>query len=522
MFSRITPILTVCIFIFMLTIPLAADTGSAAVTHSTFFGGALQECNYDEAFDRLSCATTMDAVGNFYLAGESDSFDLPLLNNIYGPCGLDADADTTACEAQQEANTAFIAKFNADLEPQFITYFPTSDVRDIAVDAQGNIYFVGSAGGAPRSVDVPDGFPVTADAYQSDCSKDEFDINCTPDGYLAKLSADGQQLLYATYLGGGADDQMLGVAVHGDLVAVGGSTNSDDFPTTAGVLRPTVGEQGMGFVSVFNFETTPTLNYSTYLGDTGIDSVQAVAFDSAGRVIAAGKTFSTNFPVQNPIEECDTDLNNFCWDGFVLKLTADGSSLVYGSYLSGGNVEVRDMVVDGQDRVYVVGNSHRNSWGFLTRMNSDGSAWDYTTDFGETREYATGVAVDDNGIAYVTGMQTEADMEGYDVFAATVSNRGQIIDELVVGGTGDDLPSGVVLNVSQQQGSLVTGLAYVIGFTLSQDFPLHNAGNSAYYQAAPDGPTNADGTFEGDAFITNLSGLSVQESVYIYLPLVLR
>ncbi|MCA9981863.1 MAG: hypothetical protein KDD89_13555, partial [Anaerolineales bacterium] len=424
------PLVAVLAFVWQVSAAPAAPT--ATTTHSTFWGGALAECDYNEVFSRLSCVTAVDNQGNLYLAGQTDSFDIPLLNQIYDPCGLDVGADTTACLNRNEGNTAFIAKFNADLVPQFVTYFPAESVRDIAVDDAGDIYFVGSAS-APRAEDYPEGFPVTSDAAQTDCGRDEFLNNCTADGYLAQLSSDGQTLHYATYLGGTAEDLTLAVAVKGDMVAVGGYTNSEDLPTTAGVFRPTYnGGSEDGFVVVFDFEgASPSVSYTTYLGDTGTDRVTAVGIDSSDRVVAVGNTSSTNFPVQNPIELCDSDLSNFCWDGFAVKLNAAGSSLIYSTFLSGGNVEVRDVVVDAQDRVYLAGFGHRESYAFVTRMNSAGTAWDYTADLGnDIFDIATAVAVDDNGIAYVAGIRTvgEGTDEHTNAFVSTVSNRGNVLD----------------------------------------------------------------------------------------------
>lgn len=504
----------------------APQLPTTTTAHSTFWGGALAECDYDFTFSRLSCATAVDNQGNIFLAGQTDSFDIPLLNQIYDPCGLDVGADTTDCLSQVEGNTAFVAKFNADLVPQFVTYFPASTVRDIAVDDMGDLYLVGSAR-APRSVDNPTGFPTTPDAYQADCGRDDFLNNCTPDGYLVKLSGDGQTVHYATYLGGTADELALSVAAHGDTVVMGGYTNSEDLPTTSGALRTTFAGGGEdGFVTLFDFGTTPpTVSYSTYLGDTGIDRVTAVAFDSNGQVVAVGNTFSTNFPVQNPIEPCDSDLSNFCWDGFAVKFNQTGSALVQGTFMGGGNVEVRDVVVDAQDRAYIAGYGHRNSYGFVTRMNSAGTAWDYTADLGEGIDLATAVAVDGNGIAYVTGIRTvgEGSDEQTNVFVATISNRGNRLDEVAIGGSADDHPTGLVLQADLNGGS-VPGVAYVVGFTLSEDFPRVDAGNGAYFQNTPDGASNGDGEFNGDAFITNITGLVVtgDEEQVIYLPLITR
>jgi hypothetical protein len=57
---------------------------------------------------------------------------------------------------------------------------------------------------------------------------------------LTKLDATGSGLVFSTYLGGGADDVGGGIAVDSAGSAyVTGTTNSSDFPTTAGAVQTT-------------------------------------------------------------------------------------------------------------------------------------------------------------------------------------------------------------------------------------------------------------------------------------------
>src|SRR5438445_1649786 len=75
-------------------------------------------------------------------------------------------------------------------------------VHGIAVDLQGNAYIAGGT----FSLD----FPVTSNGFQETCGTQQFPCN---DVFIAKLSADGTTLLYATYLGGFRTDEAHGIAV---------------------------------------------------------------------------------------------------------------------------------------------------------------------------------------------------------------------------------------------------------------------------------------------------------------------
>ena len=96
------------------------------------------------------------------------------------------------------------------------------------VDEKGNIWVVGST----SSRDLP----VTPDALQTKFGGGQ------EDGILAMLSADGSQLLYATYLGGSGDEMIRSITLgtKGEVYLVG-NTSSPDFPTTPGALQPKLG-----------------------------------------------------------------------------------------------------------------------------------------------------------------------------------------------------------------------------------------------------------------------------------------
>ncbi|HWS86861.1 MAG TPA: FG-GAP-like repeat-containing protein [Pyrinomonadaceae bacterium] len=150
----------------------------------------------------------------------------------------------------------------------------------IAVDAAGSAYVAGTT----SSTD----FPVTGGALQT--SKGDFN-----DAFILKLSADGRSLVYATYLGGGGDEQCNAVAVDSAGNAyLGGFTASTDFPVTAGGFQTSKSGLGDAFLSKLNPSGT-ALVYSTYVGGAGSEQVSSIAVDAAGAAYVAGRTDSLDF-----------------------------------------------------------------------------------------------------------------------------------------------------------------------------------------------------------------------------------
>ena len=127
--------------------------------------------------------------------------------------------------------------------------------QDIAVDAAGNSYVVGTTGSA--------NFPVTAGSHDPS-------FNGVNDVFVAKLRPDGT-LAWATYLGGSGGDYGKAVAVDGSGdVYVTGLTSSSDFPTTAGAFQTVYGDGFDAYVAKLN-GISGAFVYSTYLGGGGDD-----------------------------------------------------------------------------------------------------------------------------------------------------------------------------------------------------------------------------------------------------------
>ena len=340
-------------------------------------------------------------------------------------------------------------------------------------------------------------------------------------------------LVYSTYLGGSSLDQGFGIAVDSAGNAyVAGYAGSTDFPTANPLPNlPVTG----AFVTKFN-PAGSALVYSTYLGGTGPSQANAIAVDSAGNAYVTGQTRATDFPTVNPVQPTNTFNNQ---DAFVTKLSADGSALIYSTYLGGNTPDPEDgggqaawgIAVDSSGNAYVTGNTQDTDFptvnplqatnktsapssgtGFVTKYNAAGSALIYSTYLGgSAQDTPAGIAADSSGNAYVTGQTISADFPTANAFQPACDGCPGAISAFMtkINASGSAFVYSTYLGGSDTTESIAiaadaSGNAYVTGTTTATDFPTVNA-----LQATNHG--------NGDAFITkmNPNGSALIFSTYI-------
>ena len=227
----------------------------------------------------------------------------------------------------------------------------------------------------------------------------------------------------------------------------------------------------------------PVLVYSTYLGGefsdfNGIDNGHDIAIDAAGNAYVIGETWTTDFPVtaEASDEICgstappDTDCASQNGDAFVAKLNADGTALVYSTYLGGGGQDIGwGIAVDADRNAYVTGFASAgfpNNAGtcgfsaFVAKLNAVGSDLVYATCLARGSE-AYGIAVDADRNAYVTGFGCSSD-----AFVAKLNADGSEAYFKCLGGSAEDSGEDIAVDGN--------GNAYVTGYTFSTDFPTVN------------------------------------------------
>ncbi len=219
--------------------------------------------------------------------------------------------------------------------------------RAIAVDSTGAAYVAGSS----NYFDLP----VTPGAYQTTWHGDPNTIK--PDAFIAKINPAGTHFDYVTYLGGTSPDEAIGIAVDaGGNAYVTGYTQSPDFPVTNGAYRTTMtSSDGQdGFLTKLN-STGSALVYSTFLGANSRTVSNSVAVDGSGNAYVAGWTWASNLPVSpgaNPFQGSPFGVQH----AFLLKLSASGEAVTYGTYIGNGGGDVAfGVATTGNGTAFVAG-----------------------------------------------------------------------------------------------------------------------------------------------------------------------
>ena len=333
-------------------------------------------------------------------------------------------------------------------------------------------------------------------------------------------------LLYSRYLGGSDEDWSYGIAVDSAGNAyLTGTTKSADFPTASPIYKDYGGGSNYGDAFVTKINATGfALVYSTYIGGSNDDIGNSIAVDSAGNAYITGITKSADFPTASPINKDYSGGSNY-GDAFVAKINASGSALVYSTYLGGSNDDIGNgIAVDSLGNAYITGMTKSDDFptaspiykdygggtnygdAFVTKINASGSALDYSTYLGGSKDdIGNGIAVDSAGNAYITGETKSTDFpEGFynsgknDVFVTEINASGSaIVYSTYLGGKGDDRGSGIAVDSS--------GNAYITGQTKSIDFP----------KASPIAGTKFGGI--ADAFVTKIKadGSGLAYSTYL-------
>jgi hypothetical protein len=466
--------------------------------YSTYLGGSYYDLGYGIA---------VDAAGNAYVTGQTDSGDFPTANPLQPN-------NRASCGAP--CSNAFVTKFNPTGSALVYSTYLGGSAGDlasgIAVDSSGNAYVTG----ATSSIDFP-----TANPFQGTCdvSPPPTGTGSCEDAFVAKLNPAGSELVYSTYLGGSHNDYGEGIAVDSSGNAyVTGVTSSDDFPTA----NPFQGAPAYftdwtyAFVTKLN-PTGSALVYSTYLGD-GTEGT-AIAVDAAGSAYVTGDTGWMYFPTTANSFQPSYGGNQ---DAFVTKFNPGGSALVYSTYLGGSETEYgQGIAVDSFGNAYVTGYTDSSDFptanpiqgcakcgasippydAFVTKLDPTGSVLVYSTYLGGSGwDYGEGIAVDAAGNAYVTGNSGSTDFPTANPLQACSNNNAfvaqfnptgsELVYSTCLGGAGGNSTWGYGIAADG------AGNAYVTGVTNQNNFPVAN----------PFQP-NCDNCWSvaGDAFVAKIS-----------------
>jgi len=383
------------------------------------------------------------------------------------------------------------------IDPVFIysTYFGGTD-RDrgfgITVDKDNNVYLTGET----LSISFP-----LKNPFQNKGGGTSIDI------FITKLNSTATEILYSTYVVGNDIDSGFAIAVDPQGNAyVTGETYSTNLPVVNAVQS--TGGGGVN-IDAFVVKLNPTGNellYSTYLGGTLVERAFSIKLNAAGNVYIAGETTSLDLPVKNAFQT----QKSASFDAFVARLSVDGSSLDFCTYLGGNDLDkCHDMTLDSDSNVYMVGETVSSNFPtknagqaeggginnidiFITKLNPTGSII-FSTYLGPLDlDRAFGIAVDSQKNIYITGMTNSVNFPTVNPAQTT---KGGAIDAYVmkldptaktilyctyIGGSKDEVGFSVAVDQNNN--------IYVYGETMSlTDFPmqrpLQNSSTGGFFDA---------------------------------------
>jgi hypothetical protein len=441
----------------------AAVNDSSQLRFGTFLGGS------DSSNQGLSLQ--LDSAGQAVVTGKTTSSEFPTTPGSY--------------DISYNGNTdIFVSKLSVDgsslLFSTFVGGGGIDTGRSLALDNLGQVVVSGTTSSS--------NFPTTPESYDTDYNGGS--IYTPSDTFVFKLAADGDSLIYSTFVGGSGDENANSLALDdkGQAVVVG-TTNSSDFPTTTEAYD----DSHNGKEDVFVFKLTgdgSDLIYSTFLGGNASETGNAVALDPAGQAVIAGDTDSLDFPATPGAY--DTSHNNYI-DVFVVKLAANGSALVYSTFIGGKYAdEAHALTLDSDGQAVVTGYTASSNFPassttydttcqvsnlFILKLASAGDSLLYSTCVGGSSgsEYGHAVALNSVGQVVVVGHTSDSQfpttpgaydtsLDDVDAFVLKLTANGHLLlHSTFIGGSEKEYAYGLSLDGDNQ--------AVVTGYTSSYDFP---------------------------------------------------
>jgi len=351
-------------------------------------------------------------------------------------------------------------------------------------------------GGMTSSSNMPTTLGVVQSTYAGDDPSLGHGGVIGGDAFLVRLSPDGGKILAATYFGGSKQER----GVYGMLldsrgnIVIGSATRSPDMPTTRGSYQPKYGGGQADMYAAKLSADMKKILWCTYVGTAGTDWPRGgLALDDQDNVYLVGGTNSRDFPTTEGAFQRELKGER---DGAIVKLSADGSRLLFSTLLGGSDWDgIMGARIDASGNVYVAGHTRSpdfpltpgapqskfggNSDCFLTKLSNDGSRLLYSTYLGglenEFAEHRPWLGPD--GAFFLTGVTSSPDFPttagAYqqarkgrtDGFVTKLSSDGKrFVFSALLGGSGGEF---FLMPTLDGAGNIL-----VVGHTTSPDLPV--------------------------------------------------
>jgi len=272
------------------------------LVYSTFLGGNSWDSGNSIVIDNL---------GNAYLTGFTKSDDYPIT--------ADAVQDNFGGYSD-----AFVSILNSTGSEIIYSTFLGGSFKDyghsIALDEHGSVYIAGYT--------LSDDFPSTNSAFQNSFGGGDFF-----DAFIVKMTPDGKELVFSTFLGGNDNDYANSIMPDNQgNVVVTGYTKSENFSVTNDAYQKNLASIGQYdvFVSILN-PIGSELVYSTFIGGHKSDYGRSLKLDNTGNIFVIGDTYSEDFPTTNSTFQ--NNFNGSFYNAFITKLSTTISNIGYDYFI---------------------------------------------------------------------------------------------------------------------------------------------------------------------------------------------
>jgi hypothetical protein len=362
--------------------------GGHEVVYSTFLGDP-QGYNFCVAMD-------VDDQGNAIVGGMAGGQEFPLKNPLYDTfsepwlCGF---LSSIAPQGAALNFSTFILEQRVIalvLDDQRDIYLATMDnsVLKISGDGQRLLYkykmpFTSNNDVVTSIAVTPGGSLVVVGWTSTWYFPSRNPVQAAPggkaDAFILKIDPQGNELEFATRLGGAEDDLALDVALGTDgSIYACGFTASADFPLK-NAADPVLGGTEDAFVARVD-PASGTLLYSTFLGGSGEDRATAITLDAAGAAYMTGYTTSSDFPIRGALLEKLGGVK----DPFVTKLSAGGDKVLLSTYFGGALSSLineynhvdpgadwgNDICLGADGRIYITGETGSKDFPMLNPLDT--------------------------------------------------------------------------------------------------------------------------------------------------------
>jgi hypothetical protein len=438
-----------------------AVTIDPVLSYSTYLGGSVQDA---------AQAISVDRAGNAYVTGYTLSSDFPVINPIQktsqgifvaklNATGSALLYSTYLSQGASEIGKGIAVDAAGDAFVTGVTEatdFPTAGtpfqstlqglqdafVAELNPSGDGLIYstYLGGTGGSTTSSGIA--LDSSGDAYvagwtyssafpTANAAEPTFlGSGGSSDGFVTKLNPQGSALLFSTFVGGSglsiggggrSGDAVFALALDPSGNAyVTGTVSSTDFPTVNPFQARPAGFED-AFVTKVSADGSAFL-YSSYLGGApsaagGGNQGYGIAADANGEAYVVGFTSTTDFPTVNALQPTSRGPS----DAFVTKVSPQGNSLVFSTYLGGtGTESAEGVALDSAGNAYITGLTSSSDFPtvnpltgissgmvFVSELKSDGSALIESTYL--TNGLVGGIALDSAANIYVAGTPESTD-----------------------------------------------------------------------------------------------------------------